>query len=900
MKNQQRTFYLLCLSIILQLLLPASDIMAQNRTSYSINSNWQFFRGELPDSDATDKQLNWELVAIPHTWNAADVKDEVPGYYRGTSWYKKQLFIPASFKSKNVYLQFEAANQVAEVFVNGKKAGEHTGGYTAFNININPYINFNEGAANEIAIKVNNSHNEDIPPLSADFTFFGGVYRDVFLTAVDKVHFNMDDHASSGVFITTPVVSATRATVNVRGAFNNTGAKTAVWIISTIKDKNGAVIAEQKSKATALGNNRFEHNFPNITNPKLWSPDSPYLYSVTSVIQDVKTFEVLDKVTNPLGFRWFKFDASKGFFLNGKPLKLVGASRHQDFKDMGNALPDAMHVRDVELLKEMGANFLRVAHYPQDKSVLEACDRLGLLAAVEIPIVNAITETEAFSKNSKNMQVEMIRQNFNHPSVIIWAYMNEVLLRPKFAGDSLRRETYFKSIARLAQELEDITRAEDPQRYTMIPNHGNFNLYHRVGLTKIPMLVGWNLYQGWYSGKLQAFAEFLDMHHKMLPDKPLLVTEYGSDADIRLHSSSPERFDKTVEYTQLYHEVYYKAMMDRPFVSAIMAWNFADFNSEERRETDPHINNKGLMTIDRKPKDAYYFYQANLLKKPFIKIGSTDRLIRSGIAGTHNTLTQQIVVYSNQPKVSLSVNGISKGEKSISSGMAKFEVELQNGTNLLEAITLINGKPHTDRQTLIGRLIPQDLNSKENRFREINVNVGDRREFYDETIDQVWLPEQEYTKSGSWGYIGGSVYKMPDVSRQAFGTSADILGTNLDPVFQTQRFGIKEFVFDVANGTYELELHFAELQSLKKKDALAYNLGSGSPVVEQFQEKIFNVHINGQPAMVSLSSNTNLLSEQAYSIKLPVDVSNNEGIRVKFDAVLGETILNGIQVRRKF
>src|SRR5690606_5604271 len=160
----------------------------------------------------------------------------------------------------------------------------------------------------------------------------------------------------------------------------------------------------------------------------------------------------------------------------------------------------------------------------------------------------------------------------------------------------------------------------------MIPNHGNFNLYHRVGLTKIPMLVGWNLYQGWYSGKLQAFAEFLDMHHEMLPDKPLLVTEYGSDADARIHSSSPERFDKSEEYTRLYHEVYYKAMMDRPFVAAIMAWNFADFNSEERRETDPHINNKGLMTIDRKPKNSYFFYQANLLKQPFLKIGSTDWL----------------------------------------------------------------------------------------------------------------------------------------------------------------------------------------------------------------------------------------------------------------------------------
>ncbi|WP_256011239.1 glycoside hydrolase family 2 TIM barrel-domain containing protein [Desertivirga xinjiangensis] len=897
--NRVKGPYLIYFILLLQLTLIRTKGAAQGRIVQTINSNWEFQRGDIRFDTVKPLDANRQAVNLPHSWNKEDVNDEIPGYYRGIGWYSKKIFIPEEWKTKELYLQFKAVNQFAEVYVNGKKAGSHTGGYTAFNVNITPFLDFGPEAQNEISIKADNSHDENIPPLSADFTFFGGIYRDVQLSALNKIHFNMMDHASSGVFIHTPMVSAEKAQVRIRGTMTNaTGKIQKLLIINTIRDQQGTLLSEKKTTLRAAAFSRFEHHFSDIVNPKLWSPEHPNLYTVTSVIQDISSGEILDQIIQPLAFRWFKFDPDKGFFLNGRPLKLVGASRHQDFKNMANAVPAGVQVRDVELLKEMGGNFLRIAHYPQDEAVLNACDRLGILTSVEIPIVNTITESEEFRRNCLEMQTEMIRQNFNHPSVIIWAYMNEVLLRPRFLNDSLRKETYFKSVAALAREIEKLTRSEDPQRYTMIPNHGNFNLYHRVGLTTIPMLVGWNLYQGWYSGKLTEFSRFLDMHHKVLPDKPLLVTEYGSDADIRIHSDSPERFDKSVEYTRLYHEAYLKAMLERPFVAAAIAWNLSDFNSEERRETDPHINNKGLLTIGRKPKDAYYFYQANLLDRPFIKIGSSDKPVRSGIAGRENTLTQDFIVYSNQPFVALRVNGVNAGEKQVKGGMVQYRIECKQGLNSLEAYAPAEGRVYRDQYVFNASLVPQNLKSHEIPFQEINISLGDKRKFYDEQTQQVWLPEQEY-RSGSWGYKGGRIYKMPDTSRQSFGSTKDILGTDIDPVYQTQRVGIKEFTLDVPDGSYEVTLHLAELHSGKQQEALAYNLGKEPAGKELFERRSFDVQLNGTTVLSTLGNNNYLLPEQACAFKIQAIVNKNEGIHLNFIPRQGEAILNGIQVKRK-
>jgi len=888
MNNKKRWF-----TILLSVLLVFSTF-AQEKTTFSINSNWFFLKGSATYPEVLNEK-NWEKVQIPHSWNKDDVNDDLPGYYRGVGWYTKTLNIPKTWENRDIYLLFEGANQTAEVFVNGKKAGSHIGGYTAFTINITPFVKFGDENNNEITVKVDNSYQADIPPLTADFTFFGGLYRDVFISAVAKTHFEIDQYGGKGVFITTPLVTNDKATVKIKGRISK-GMENEVIVTATIIDQNDK-IATQQQKLKLNADKSFEINFQDIKNPKLWSPDTPNLYQVITTISDKKTGKIIDEISNPLGFRWFTFDAEKGFFLNGKPLKLIGASRHQDFKRMANAVPDEIAVNDVHLLKEMGGNFLRVAHYPQDPVVLETCDRLGILASVEIPIVNAITESEAFYNNCKDMQREMIRQNFNHPSVIIWAYMNEILLRPPFGNDKDRREIYFKNVAKLALQIEDVTRSEDPSRYTMIPNHGSFELYNRVGLTKIPMLVGWNLYQGWYGGKLDGFATYLDMHHKELPDKPLLVTEYGADADNRIHSNNPVRFDKSVEYAIDYHQVYLKAMLDRPFVAAGIAWNLADFSSEERTETDPSINNKGLLTIDRKPKDSYLFYQANLLTKPFLKIGLSDRNIVGGIANANDLLEQQLKVYSNQKSISLTVNGKKLDAQPTKMGFANFTVPLRQGENTLIATAGEDDTFIQDQINIKANLIPEQLASQTLPFDAINVSVGDSRYFLSEENKQLWLPDKEY-KAGSWGYVGGKVFQLADTARQSFGSNIAISGTLLDPVYQTQRVGITDYNFDVPDGKYELTLHFAELLSTEEQKTLAYNLSDKAANKDQFTERLFNITINGKPAIERLGNKNELKSGQAVSYTIPIIVTNQSGIKINFKPILGETILNGIQLKK--
>nr|WP_294894378.1 glycoside hydrolase family 2 TIM barrel-domain containing protein [uncultured Pedobacter sp.] len=881
------------------LIIMATGLKAQERIKKTINTNWNFHKGEIDGFPKTKIKVDWEKVNIPHTWNVIDVEDDEPGYYRGTGYYQKQVSIPSSWKNKAIYIYFEGASQIAEVFINGKSVGSHIGGYNFFSFPITDAVNFDQ--TNTISIKVNNEHNEDIPPLSADFTFYGGIYRDVYLIATNKVHFDMDNHASKGIFISTPKVAKEQASVLVKGVLSNTERENKSLIIySQIFDASGKKVAEKqnKIKASAQNNQVFEQNIPSVKNPNLWSPESPYLYRILSQLKDAKTGDLLDEISNPLGFRWFSFDADKGFFLNGEHVKLIGTNRHQDFKDLGNALPDALHVRDMELLKAMGGNFLRIAHYPQDPEVLEACDRLGILTSVEIPIVNTITESKAFADNCKNMQVEMIRQSYNHPSVIIWAYMNEVLLRPRYDKGSEKQENYFKAIAKLAQEIEDITRKEDPSRYTMIPCHGSFDVYKRVGLTQIPEIVGWNLYQGWYSGDFQGFAAYLDRHHKELPTKPVMITEYGADVDPHLNNPNPIRFDKSQEHSNLYHQFYLKAMLERPFVAGSAIWNLADFNSEQRTDTDPHTNNKGILTTDRQPKDQYYFYQSHLLKTPFIKVGSQLRNLRSGISDSETELIHHEIVeiYSNQPEVSLKVNGKVLETVKIDFNIAKFDVPFKDGINQLEAVTLVNGKELVDFVEIKYIIVPQKLKSDLKPFTELNVSLGDPRFYMDKTLQQVWLPEQAYTV-GSWGYVGGDIFKMKNSGRQSFGTDKNILGTDYDAIYATQREDIKQFKLDVPDGKYELTLHFAELLSDKEKEGLVYNLGNAAEN-EKFTERSFNVYVNGNKVLDNLGTQNELVPEVAYATKISVNVKNGMGVTVDFEALKSIPILNGLQLRR--
>lgn len=861
----------------------------------NINQGWLFTKDNLSITTPSDS-IKWAWVNLPHTWNAEDVNDDVPGYYRAACWYKKALLIDESYKGKNIQLSFDGSNQVTEVYINGKKAGEHTGGYTAFNIKIDAFLNYGDGAENIVLVKVDNSYNENIPPLSADFTFYGGIYRDVNLIVTDKVFFSNAD-AATGVFISTPVVTTEKASVQIKLQLKNEEFKERkLELINELKDASGNIVKHIVTTINLQADSSisFSQVIENITKPHLWSTNDPYLYNLFTTLRDPETGNTIDAVVNSIGFKWFKFDPKRGFFLNGKPLKLIGASRHQDFNRLGNALSHSMHLNDVKMLKAMGGNFLRVAHYPQDQTILDACDRMGILVSVEIPVVNAITETEAFANNCKAMLKEMIRQNFNHTSIILWGYMNEVFLKPEFTNDPERQKVYFNSITKLAEQLDALARQEDSTRYTTIAHHGNYDLYKQYRLIDIPMVVGWNLYQGWYSDSLVDFGKFLDTYHHEFPNKPVMITEYGADVDPRIHSLTPERFDKSLEYALKFHQVYLKAIKDRPYVSAAMIWNLADFNSESREETMPHINNKGILTIERKPKDLYSFYQAHLLNTPYVKISNWRD--RSGLADkSGNTSTQLLTVFSNANSVKLLFNGLPMKIESRNERVHTWRLPFKDGTNILTAIIEAGGKQYTDVAEIHMNVIPLKGFTAADDF-YLNVLLGAKRMYTDELTGDIWIPSKEYTK-GSWGHIGGEAFQQPGNSRQSYASDRNIKNTDNDPVYQSQQTGIQKFKCDVPDGEYEVSLFFAELTTNEIKESLAYNLDQAVNKTKA-DHRQFNITVNEQMLFKNFDVSKRYGFLTAGSERFKIVVNGGKGIEIQFTPVVGKPVLNAIQIKK--
>ncbi len=885
--------------LILILVLSTEFLIGSPRVFSSINENWKFAQGDFQDVKSNNfDDSKWERISIPHTWNKTDADDETPGYFRGVSWYRRTILMPAEYSKKQVFIYFDGANQETELFVNGKIAGSHSGGYTRFCFDITNLLNF--GSQNLFVLKVNNSHNDNIPPLSADFTFFGGVYRDINLIITEKQHISTNYFGSSGVFISTPKVSEKEAYVSIKTMVTNDGSDaTKLRLENSILTKNGELINKTTVNFNIAGkaSQNIGQKEIKIVNPSLWSPYSPTLYTVLTQIYDAKTNKLLDEVINPLGFRWYEFSAENGFFLNGKPLKLIGTNRHQCFLNLGNALSDELHIRDIKLLKDMGANFLRISHYPQDQTVMEMCDKLGILCSVEIPIVNAITESEAFTSHSLNMAREMVMQDYNRPSVIIWAYMNEVLLRLPFKEDSVRNAQYFKSVGQLATKIEKQIRQDDPTRYTMIPFHGNLDVYKEAGLVDIPKIIGFNLYQGWYGGTFDGFDTFLDKAKEMITEKPFIISEYGADVDPRLHSFNPQRMDYTQEYANLYHEHYIKSILKRPNVAGAFIWNLNDFYSEERAYAVPHVNSKGIVGMNREVKDTYLQYQALLLKTPFVCIGGTNWKIRGGNADINGTCLQTIKVYSNQKSIELFHNEKSLGNQLVINNIAMFNVPFVNGKNVLFA-TSDENKMICNQLTIDFRTVPFNLKDTLNLFTEINVMLGSKRYFEDKTNSVIWIPEKEYS-SGSWGYIGGKPYEKKTRHGSQSASDLDILDTSNDPVFQTQRVDIEVFKLDVPDGKYTVSLYFAELQSDKEIKALIYNLGNDA-VKEDFVKRSFDVDINNVNVIKNLDLTKEFGAQYAVIKKFEIEVTNNKGITVSFKKEDGKPVLNAIRVYRNY
>ena len=873
---------------------------AQQRVVYTINDGWKFTKGSPFEAQLTGcDDSSWETVNIPHTWNDKDADDETPGFYRGPVWYRKQLFIDKSQEGRRAVIYFEGANQEVRFYLNGQFVGEHKGGYTRFCFDITPHLRY--GQENLFAIYVNNVYNPNIPPLSADFTFFGGIYRDVYLQFMNPVHIATNDYASSGVYIRTPEVNNSAASVEITTLLTNDMPQAAeIRVENIICDADGKEVKKTQAEVKlAAGETKMDISKKiKIDSPRLWDIDDPYRYMVYTRILDKRKGTLLDEVVNPLGLRWFKFDSEKGFFLNGKGRKLIGTARHQDYFQKGNALRDELHVQDVLLLKEMGGNYLRVSHYPQDPVIMEMCDKLGIVTSVEIPVVNAVTETEEFLHNSVEMAREMVRQDFNRPSVMIWGYMNEIFLRrPYTEGKQL--EDYYRFTEKVARALEATIREEDPSRYTMMAYHNMPQYYEDAHLTEIPMIQGWNLYQGWYEPDINEFQRLLDRAHKAYKGKVLMVTEYGPGVDPRVHSYQPERFDFSQEYGLVYHKHYLNEMMKRPFIAGSSLWNLNDFYSESRVDAVPHVNNKGVVGLNREKKDVYWFYKTALSRRPILVIGNREWKSRGGVVNTaQKECIQSVPVFSNAEEVELFVNNKSLGKKKIENNYALFDVPFVGGENLLEAVAVTGDNKLCDMLRIQFQLVGSQLKDEAVPFTELNVMLGSSRYFEDRAANVAWIPEQEY-KPGSWGFIGGTSYRRQTGFGTMLGSDIDIHGTDMNPIFQTQRVGIKSFKADVPNGEYSVYLHWAELESGKEREALVYNLGADSE--QTFAgNRSFGISING----TTVSDDFNVARDYGYTRavikKFVITVKDGKGVSVDFHKKEGEPILNAIRIYRNY
>jgi len=814
----------------------------------------------------------------------------VKDYYRGTGWYRKSLSLTEKDQGKQLFLKFEAANQVARVFVNGHLVGEHKGGYTAFTFDITPFCSF--GKKNIIAVEVNNASPE-VPPISGDFTFFGGIYRDVWLIITPKQHLALLNNGSGGVFIDIPEVSQSFASFSVRGELkNDASTKSEVKLIHQIYNPEGKIIQRLESCVQlAPGENKmFKNQGKRVMNPQLWSPEVPTLYTVETIIKDAKSDQLIDKTTNHIGFRWYKFDGENGFFLNGKPYKLRGICRHQDQKPIGNALSDEMHRRDMILAKDMGANFIRISHYPQDEAILEQCDKLGILAWEEIPIIDMVPDSKAFEQVCETSLREMIRQHYNHPAIITWGYMNEILLATQRKYNKEEQAPVIKRTIDLAKRLEQLLKTEDPYRLSTIAFHGS-NAYNEVGLSSITDVIGWNLYQGWYGGKFTGLDNFLDNQHTKYPNHPIIISEYGAGSDKRIHSFAPQCFDFSIEYQQNYIEYYLPAIEQRKYISGSTLWNFIDFSSALRDESMPRINNKGVLYSDRTPKDVFYYYKALFRKDtPVLHIATRDWATRTGIQQGDTPVLQPIKVYSNLDEIELFVDGQSLGVKKTENYNAIWPVPFTSGRHYVYTKGIYNSSIVEDGLNIFFQTIPEKLNRENLKGLELAVNVGSNSFFTSEESGLTWVCDKPYTP-GSWGYVGGEIYRPNDYS---IGTQTQIKKTSDNPLYQTLRTGLEAYRFDVPEGEYEIELLFADIFSTGTK--ILYNIGDSKQT--GISGNVFDIYINNRLVDDNVSIGEQFGYFSAVKKRFVVSASKEEGICVKLFPKVGKAFLNGIKLRR--
>ena len=600
-----------------------------------IMKGWEFTG---PDGTTT-------TVDLPHTWNARDGQAGGNDYWRGTCIYRTHFAAPQfNTASHQVWIQFDGVNASAHVVLNGSPVCNHDGGYSTFRANITELLR----DENELTVEVDNSKNDRVYPQKADFTFYGGIYRDVSLMVVSKNHFTLDYFGGPGIRIT-PTVQGTDASVQV----------------TTWHDGEGEVSIELLD---AAGNTVATGKGPDITltifNAHLWNGvKDPYLYSCKARLVVNGTVE--DETTTRFGVRSFKVDPKKGFFLNGKSYPLHGVSRHQDRKGLGNAITREMHDEDMALIKEIGANTIRLAHYQHDQYFYDLCDEVGMVVWAEIPYISEHMPNGR--ENTISQMKELIIQNYNHPCIVCWGVSNEITISTKDKKDMLDNH----------RQLNDLCHEMDKTRRTTLACYAMCGPFTRSA--HITDMVSWNLYLGWYVPGFILNDLWMGFFHLCFPNRPFGYSEYGAEGMPNLHSTHPHRGDHTEEYQAKYHEYMLRCFKRHPWMWATHVWNMFDFAADARDQGgEPGMNHKGLVTFDRKTKkDSFYLYKAWWSDEAFVHICSKRFVERTGSTAT-------VKVYSNQSTVALYVNGNKVGEQT-GEHVFTFKVPL-NGELHIQAV----------------------------------------------------------------------------------------------------------------------------------------------------------------------------------------------------------------------
>jgi beta-galactosidase len=891
----------------------AAGLADTPRIQLPLATGWRFKQASgLTGVEATQfDDSDWSQVTVPHTWNRigneGTERSPQSNNVQGTGWYRLKFQAPAAAKGSRYFLQFDAVGTIADVWLNGHYLGKHEGAFARFRFDASAAVN--PAGDNLLVVEADNTRpapgatTQNVIPLSGDFFMFGGIYRSASLIITHPVHIDLLDFGGPGVYermaeiqpaaatqlptatqpagltqpagVTQPAGAAAvpaAATVEVTSRVtNNESSPQRVRVETVILDSSDRVVASKTrdTEPVAPGAVSVLESSLSIANPHLWNGvRDPYLYRTVVTLRSAKGV-LLDRVTQPLGLRTFRFDPDKGFFLNGEHEYLKGASMHQDRPLEGWAISNADQEEDFSILADMGANAVRLAHYQHDQRSYELADTGGIVVWAEIPLVNKVSydgapANAALSANARQQLLELIQQNRNHPSVVLWSIANEIDLTATQAKGPSRPGSLLKS-------LQGLAKSQDPDRTTTFADCCEVSIPPHVGsdiaaisprepIVGIADTIGYNRYFGWYTGRFADFGPMLDQAHARHPQLPLSVSEYGAGAALTQHSDdptggpiNPHGRPHPEEYQNIYHEASWSALRQRPFVWGSFIWNLFDFSSDARREGDlTDINEKGLVSYDRRiRKDTFYFYRANWSAQPTLHLVGRRYVDRP-------YAVLDVKAYSNATRANLSLNGIDQGAASCSDGICLWHsVHLQPGSNELRATADMGGTAVSDSMqwTFAGKPT------------QVRIKAGDLSGY-------VAADRQRY---GSDMYFAGGEGKginPPDTPAEK---RIEVAASDA-PLYGSFREGQFSYRVPVPDGKYAIVLHFAE------------------PTAAAAGERVFDVSVNGKRVLKHLDVFA-VAGGKLKAVEQTVQAKARDGVLlIEFQPVKGQAVVSALSI----